>query len=61
MYREQHPISNLQLQKILYYVQKAFLQSGGIAFDDDIEAWQFGQLSLRYIINIVDLVQCRSE
>ena len=39
---EQHPISNLQLQKILYYVQKAFLQSGGIAFNDDIEAWQFG-------------------
>ena len=40
--KDQHPISNLQLQKILYYVQKAFLQSGGIAFDDDIEAWQFG-------------------
>lgn len=36
------PISNLQLQKILYYIQKVFLQRGEIAFTDDIEAWQFG-------------------
>lgn len=37
-----YPISNLQLQKILYYIQKAFLQNGSQAFADDIEAWQFG-------------------
>lgn len=36
------PISNLQLQKILYYVQKLFLLRGKIAFYDKIEAWQFG-------------------
>jgi len=36
------PISNLQLQKILYYVQKAFLDAGKAAFSDDIQAWQFG-------------------
>ena len=36
------PISNLQLQKILYYVQKEFLKSGKPAFSDDLEAWQFG-------------------
>ena len=36
------PISNLQLQKILYYIQKDFLQRGELAFSDDIEAWQFG-------------------
>lgn len=36
------PISNLQLQKILYYIQKTFLQEGSIAFLDEIEAWQFG-------------------
>lgn len=36
------PISNLQLQKILYYVQKEFLKSGSPAFSDDVEAWQFG-------------------
>lgn len=35
-------ISNLQLQKILYYVQKDFLQRNCVAFSDDIEAWQFG-------------------
>lgn len=37
-----HPISNLQLQKILYYIQKDFLSRDDIAFSDDIEAWQFG-------------------
>ncbi len=39
---DSHPISNLQLQKILYYIQKYFLNRGDIAFSDDIEAWQFG-------------------
>lgn len=37
-----HPISNLQLQKILYYVQKEFLNKNKVAFPDEIEAWQFG-------------------
>lgn len=36
------PISNLQLQKILYYIQKDFVDRGETAFLDDIEAWQFG-------------------
>lgn len=36
------PISNLQLQKILYYIQKKYLNDGRIAFADDFEAWQFG-------------------
>lgn len=40
--RENWAISNLQLQKILYYVQKTFLQSEMEAFSDEIEAWQFG-------------------
>jgi uncharacterized phage-associated protein len=38
-----HPISNLQLQKILYYIQSAFLKKEHRAlFDDEIEAWKFG-------------------
>ena len=37
-----HPISNLQLQKILYYIQMDFLRRGDIAFQDDFQAWQFG-------------------
>ncbi len=37
-----HPVSNLQLQKILYYIQKDFLNRGDRAFSDEIEAWQFG-------------------
>lgn len=41
--QEDYPISNLQLQKILYYIQRFFLQKKDIpAFYDDIEAWQFG-------------------
>lgn len=39
---DDHPISNLQLQKILYYVQKAFLDEDMALFEDDFEAWQFG-------------------
>lgn len=40
--REKYPISNLQLQKILYYIQREFLQQGAMAFPENIEAWQFG-------------------
>lgn len=40
--KDDQPISNLQLQKILYYVQKEYLKNGRKAFSDDIEAWQFG-------------------
>lgn len=35
-------ITNLQLQRILYFVQKDFLKRGSPAFSDDIEAWEFG-------------------
>ena len=40
--REKYPISNLQLQKILYYIQREFLQQGIQACPEEIEAWQFG-------------------
>ena len=40
--KDRCPISNLQLQKILYYIQREFLQQGEIAFPEEIEAWQFG-------------------
>lgn len=36
------PISNLRLQKTMYYIQKDFIKRGNEAFMDDIEAWQFG-------------------
>lgn len=39
---EDHPISNLQLQKILYYIQKDYIRRDMLAFSDAIEAWQFG-------------------
>ena len=37
-----YPISNLQLQKILYFIQRYYLQKDDQLFDDDFEAWQFG-------------------
>lgn len=41
--KDGNPISNLQLQKILYYIQVAFLkQFHTPCFDDSIEAWRFG-------------------
>ncbi len=40
---DESPISNLQLQKILYYLQKHFLQTYHFAlFSDEFEAWPFG-------------------
>lgn len=40
---ENHPISNLQLQKILYFLQLKYLvDNGRVLFTDEIQAWQFG-------------------
>lgn len=39
---ENHAITNLQLQKILYYLQKEFLKRDEQLFSDDFVAWQFG-------------------
>lgn len=37
------PITNLQLQKILYYIQRDYLKKCNTrAFMDHVEAWQFG-------------------
>ena len=40
-----HPISNLQLQKILYYIKKQYLKKGLLAFDDYFEAWPYGPIA----------------
>ncbi len=40
--KQENPISNLQLQKILYYIQKDFIKRDDLAFSEAIEAWQFG-------------------
>ena len=55
--RENYPISNLQLQKILYYIQREFLQRGPKAFPEEIEAWQFGPVVPEVYM---DLVRCLS-
>ncbi|NMA30283.1 MAG: SocA family protein [Candidatus Methanofastidiosa archaeon] len=39
---DEMPISNLQLQKILYYIQRDFLKNSAALFNDKFEAWQFG-------------------
>lgn len=40
--KDNTPITNLQLQRILYFIQKDFLKRGSPAFSDYIEAWGFG-------------------
>lgn len=40
--KDGHPVNNYQLQKILYFIQKSYIKRGMKAFDDPIEAWQFG-------------------
>ena len=41
--RDNNPISNLHLQKILYYLQKFWLKNfNAPLFADEIEAWPFG-------------------
>lgn len=37
-----NPISNLKLQKLLYYVQAAFLVNDKKAFKEDIVHWRYG-------------------
>lgn len=40
---EQFPVSNLQLQKILFFIQrKVLLSTGEPLFYDEIQAWHFG-------------------
>lgn len=40
---DKYPISNLQLQKILYYLQYEFLKKSDVPlFEDEFEAWKFG-------------------
>lgn len=40
---EGHPVTNLQLQMILYFIQINFMKIFNItAFDEDIEAWRLG-------------------
>ncbi len=42
-YNDDKPISNLQLQKILYFIQYSFIeQHRQQLFEEDFEAWQFG-------------------
>ena len=44
--RDNKPISNLQLQKILYFIQKEYLQKKGVpAFEIPFEDWKLRQVA----------------
>ena len=44
---DSNPISNLQLQKILYCLQRYYLRIQKLPlFEDDFQAWQFGPVIL---------------
>lgn len=72
--QDKHPISNLQLQKIMYYIQVAFLKKyKAPLFEERIEAWQFGPVvpeiyasycgfgSLPICINYIDTLDIIEE
>lgn len=44
---DNEPVSNLQLQGILYIIQKTFLKTGIPVFEDEFEAWPIGPVILR--------------
>lgn len=37
-----YSISNLKLQKLLYFIQGEFLKNGRECFNDEMEAWDYG-------------------
>lgn len=40
--KDEYPISNLQLQKILYNLQKKLLKKETVLINDDFQAWAYG-------------------
>ena len=45
-YEQNKPVSNLKLQKLLYFVQgESYKMTGEPMFEADMEAWQFVQFS----------------
>lgn len=40
--KDEYPISNLQLQKILYNLQKELLKKGTVLIYNDFQAWAYG-------------------
>lgn len=42
--RENHPVSNLQLQKMLYFLQTVYCRAtgGSLLFEEKFEAWPYG-------------------
>ena len=46
------PLSNLQLQKILFFLQREWMRNtGSPLFEDDFEAWQYGPV-IRAVYNV---------
>ena len=58
--KDNHPISNIQLQKILYSIQVQFIKDDRKAFDADFEAWLYGPVNPRtyykYCIKNIQLI-----
>lgn len=42
--QEGKPVTNLELQKILFAIQKDYLKHGEVAFHNNFEAWQAGAI-----------------
>lgn len=40
--QNKYSVTNLKVQKIMYYIQAAFLLENRMAFDENIRAWRYG-------------------
>lgn len=60
--KENHLINSMQLQYILYYIQKAFLiKKDKLAFPDDIRVKAWGPAISSVMTVIADMVLCLSS
>ena len=54
-YKSNRPISNLQLQKILYFLQIVFTsKTGHLLFSDQFEAWPYGPVIRDVYVKFAD-------
>lgn len=54
-YKSDRPISNLQLQKILYFLQVIFAsKTGSLLFADQFEAWPYGPVIREVYVEFAD-------
>lgn len=53
-----HPITNVQLQQLLAYIQQDWLDEGLLVFIDDVEWGSLARASRTFIMSTATMVRC---